>query len=91
MNIPTTDLDEWIQANTYRLAASTLITDNEAYREYDPQGAFKHAREKLARVIAEELLSRGLVTFKQHRSAVDFANYIEATCTLLRPKVSRNA
>jgi len=91
MNIPTTDLNEWIRENTHRLTASTLIPDTEAYREYDPQGAFKYARERLAMVIADELLSRGLVTFKQHRSAMDFANYIEATCTILRPKVSRNA
>jgi len=91
MNIPTTDLGEWIRVNTHRLTASTLITDTEAYREYDPQSAFKYARERLARMIADELLSGGLVTFKQHRSVADFANCIEATCTILRPKVSRNA
>ena len=91
MNIPTTDLNEWIRENTHRLSASTIITDTEAYREHDPQGAFRYARERLAMMIADELLSCGLVTFKQRRSAVDFANYIEVSCNILKPKVSRNA
>lgn len=91
MNIPTTDLNKWIRVNTHRLTASTTIPDIEAYREYDPQGAFKYAREKLVMMIADELLNSGLVTFKQHRSARDFAHHIEVSCNILKPRVNRNA
>jgi len=91
MNIPTTDLKEWVKENTYSLTATTIITDDEAYRGYDPQGAFNYAREKLVRMIADELLSRDLVTFKQYRSALDFGNCIEVSCHILKPRVKRNA